>query len=419
MELIYVDTVTKMILSESQQIGMDLFKSGKNIFISGPAGTGKSHLISEIYKECRGDIQVCATTGCASSLLQSVGAKTIHSWSGIGTGVGSSRDVISRINTNKKIVKQWKKINILVIDEISMLSAKTFGLLDDVARSLRNNTLPFGGIQLILTGDFYQLPPVGNQRDPLSSAFCFESDRWGSTIDNVVELTTCFRHVDPLYATIMKEVRIGVISKKNNEILKSRVTKYDKDDIHCIIYPNRYKVDRINSKRLNELDPDTQHVYTPICSDSRYDVHRHEPIELRVGAEVMCTANIETFGVNYLVNGTQGKVVSFRDELPVVSFRNGITRVIGHHEFPTEIDDVQVIHIPLMLAWAITIHKSQGITLESAEIDAGSGIFECGQTYVALSRLKTLDGLYLSGYDVSKIKVNKKVKRFYKEISNQ
>ena len=408
-----------MILSKSQQRGMELFKEGKNIFISGPAGTGKSHLISEIYKECRGNIQVCATTGCAASLLQCVGAKTIHSWSGIGSGVGSSRDVISRINTNKKIMNQWKKINILVIDEISMLSAKTFTLLDDVAKSIRSNPYPFGGIQVILTGDFYQLPPIGNQNDPMSCAFCFESERWGSTIDQVIELTTCFRHADELYATIMNEVRIGVMTKKNNDILKSRVTKCDKDHPHCIIYPNRYKVDRLNNDRLHKLDPETQHIYTPISSNPRYNVHRHEPVELRVGAEVMCTANIETFGVHYLVNGTPGRVVAFRDELPVVSFRSGITRVIGHHEFPTEIEDVHVIHIPLMLAWAITIHKSQGITLQSAEIDAGSGIFECGQTYVALSRLKTLDGLYLSGYDVSKIKVNKKVKRFYKELSTE
>jgi len=405
-----------MILSDSQQHGLDLFRQGKNLFISGPAGTGKSHLINMMHKECLDSktIQVCATTGCAASLLQSIGAKTIHSWSGIGAGTGTSRDVISRIRTNKKIVKQWKKINILIIDEISMLSAKTLNLLDDVARTLRGTPSSFGGIQLVLTGDFYQLPPIGNTRDPLSCAFCFESERWNDIIEDVVELNKCFRHVDPLYAKIMNEVRIGVISKKHHEILKSRVIKCERGDTRCIIYPNRYQVDRVNTTRLNELDAETKQVYAPICSEPRYPITRHQILELRIGAEVMCTANIDTHSSNYIVNGSLGKVVSFSDNLPIVLFRNGVRRMIGHHEFPTDMDDVHVLHIPLMLAWAITIHKSQGITLENAEIDAGSGIFECGQTYVALSRLKTLDGLYLSGYNVSKIKVNKKVKEFYK-----
>ena len=398
-------------LSESQGEAMSLFKKGRNLFISGPAGTGKSYLIDVIFNNAHKKVQVCATTGCAASLLQKVQAKTIHAWSGMGIGVGSTQDVISRIKTNKKIVTHWKSTDVLIIDEVSMLSAKTINLLDDIARSIRKTDLPFGGIQVVLVGDFYQLPPIGNPRDPLTSAFCFESERWGSLIDDVIELSTCFRHVDSLYAKIMNEIRVGVLSKTSNEILKSKVNKTTEHD-HCIIYPNRYQVNKVNEYRLRQLDETTRHVYKPMCLDP-FPLSRYEPVELRVGARVMCTANIDTSGTNYIVNGSPGKVISFKDGYPVVVFKNGAMRVMTRHEFPTDIDDVYVRHIPLMLAWAITIHKSQGITLESAEVDAGSGIFECGQTYVALSRLKTLDGLHLSAYDVRKVKVNRKVKQFY------
>jgi ATP-dependent DNA helicase PIF1 len=235
-------------------------------------------------------------------------------------------------------------------------------------------------------------------------------------IHDVIELSTCFRHVDSLYAKIMNEIRVGILSKTSNDILKSKVNKRMNHD-HCIIYPNRYQVNKVNEHRLRQLDESSKHVYNPMCTEP-FQLSKYEDIELRVGARVMCTANIETSGSNYIVNGSPGKVVSFRDGFPVVVFNNGAMRVMTTHEFPTDIDDVYVRHIPLMLAWAITIHKSQGITLESAEVDAGSGIFECGQTYVALSRLKTLDGLHLSAYDVRKVKVNRKVKQFYKSLNN-
>ena len=401
-------------LSDSQGEAMSLFKKGKNIFISGPAGTGKSYLINVIYNNARMNVQVCATTGCAASLLQKVKAKTIHAWSGMGIGVGSTKDVISRIRTNKKIVSNWKSVDILIIDEVSMLSAKTINLLDDIARALRNIPSPFGGIQIILVGDFYQLPPIGNPHDPLTSAFCFESERWSTLIDDVVELSTCFRHVDSVYAKIMNEIRVGVLTKTSNDILKSKVGKHGNHD-NCIIYPNRYQVNRVNNERLKKLDESTSHVYVPMCTDP-FQLSRYEEVELRVGAIVMCTANIETSGANYIVNGSSGKVISFRDGFPLVLFKNGASRLMTTHEFPTDIDDIYVRHIPLMLSWAITIHKSQGITLENAEVDAGSGIFECGQTYVALSRLKTLDGLHLSAYNVKKVKVNRKVKQFYNDL---
>ena len=212
-----------MELSEEQQIAFNKYVSGDNIFITGPGGTGKSALIKMIYEHAiqfSKNIQVTALTGCAAVLLNCK-AKTLHSWAGIGLGNEPSEKLIEKIINNKFSKKRWIKIDILVVDEISMLSLKLFNVLNEIGMKIRKNRIPFGGIQLIFSGDFFQLPTVGNKNDPDSQRFCFESDVWNIVFnrDCQIQLIKIFRQTDELYCSILNQIRSGKIKRKSNELL--------------------------------------------------------------------------------------------------------------------------------------------------------------------------------------------------------
>lgn len=438
-----------MSLSEEQQKIIDLFIKKENIFITGPAGTGKTFIIKklvEIATERGQNIQVCALTGCAAVLLKCK-AKTLHSWAGIGLANETIDKLVERISNNKYKLMPWKKVDILIIDEVSMMSKKVFELIERLGRVIRKKEhLPFGGIQVILSGDFYQLPPVGT--DTESSLFCFESEKWRETMKNVIVLKKIFRQEDDKFSKILNQIRTGRISSSSYTALQQRVQiKYNKDDKirPTILLPTRKLVNKINQDELDKLECEKKHynlssvdmleqdtfslqdklkrnTFTKQQIDMEIQFLKNsiiadENLILCIGAQVMCVANLELDCELPIVNGSQGIVEAFVDELPLVRFINGRKKIIGYHTWQSEnIPGIGVKQLPLIHAWAITIHKSQGLTLELAEIDAGHDIFECGQTYVALSRVKTLDGLFLSAFNIKKITINKKVKDFYTSI---
>jgi len=291
---------------------------------------------------------------------------------------------------------------------------------------LRNNELPFGGIQIVFLGDFYQLPPVGSRDDPDTQAFCFESADWNSVFDVQIGLTKVFRQRDEIYSKILTQIRRGVIKRSADEILRSRVGLIYKGLIMPTkLYPTKRSVDEVNRKNMEKLEGEENvFLMTTIGKGEKMEYENikkgllvESTLILKVGAQVMCVININNEKTMELCNGSQGVVTGFSMGMPIVQFQNGICRTIGPHIWESErTSNVGVSQIPLILAWAISIHKSQGSTLELAEVDIGSGIFECGQTYVALSRVKSLDGLYLSSYDPSKIQINRKVKEFYEKL---
>jgi ATP-dependent DNA helicase PIF1 len=315
---------------------------------------------------------------------------------------------------------------------------------------VRNNPdEPFGGIQVILFGDFYQLPPVGNKAEPETSRFCFESPVWSYAFprENIIVLTTIFRQKDETYSTILNQIRQGRLKKSNNDFLLSLVGKEPTDAIDFVptkLYPTRQMVDSLNKKEMELLttpehefqlvenilvtQPENQAFHRFFSAEDikreilyiRQNLLCGDTVRLKVGAQVMCVVNIDRTDGEMICNGSQGKVVRFASQTgcPVVRFTDGTEMEMGYHTWKSEqIPGIGVTQIPLILAWAITIHKSQGATLKYADIDVGSGIFECGQTYVAMSRVTGLEGLKLSSFDASKIYVNRKVRDFYDKLA--
>lgn len=450
------------LLSPEQSYALQMFEEGNNLFITGPGGTGKTFLIQHLVKngeDRKKRVQVCALTGCASLLLN-CNARTLHSWTGIKNGRGDADKIIEGIFKNKKSMKAWKTIDVLIVDEVSMLSKRIFELIDYIGKRVRlQKNKAFGGIQVIFTGDFYQLPPVGNTDEIDSSNFCFESEKWYEIfpLENHIELTTIFRQNDPVFQSILSNIRKGKINQEQIDILKKHIDRPFLPEEHngCIptkLFPTKSRVEEYNKYMFETLEGQSYeygYIMKTNCKtflDSNRAIsleelerckHISKAIEqreienltnnsscipllsLKKGANVMCTTNLDLD--SGICNGSIGIITDFQTRMgipiPIVQFSNGIKREIAiqywqSEEYPT----IAIGQFPLCLAWAMTIHKIQGATLSMAEMDIGRNIFENGQTYVALSRVKSLEGLYLSHFYPQNIKVNPKVEAFYSLI---
>jgi len=440
-----------MELSSEQQIAFDKYIQGNNIFITGPGGTGKSALIKKIYQHAihhEKNIHVTALTGCAAVLLN-CNAKTVHSWSHIGLGNGSIEQMVQRINFNRFSKATWRSTQILVIDEVSMLSLKLFDMLNQIGKFIRKSSKPFGGMQVIFSGDFYQLPPVGSKDEPDTTKFCFESTEWNNVFPPScqIQLVKIFRQTDEVYSTILNQIRIGKFKKKSHDLLLSYVGRKPDPDLitePTKLYPIKAKVEHINTTKLNALESEAQiyeinyvtdlkttnkeaekfveYTEKTILAELNYlagNLMCDKEVRIKIGSQVMCIVNYksDSGGGIDICNGSQGIVIGFCEGFPIVKYNNGITRTMYRHVWPSEkIPNIGVSQVPLILAWALTIHKSQGATLDAAEIDVGSEVFACGQTYVALSRVKSLSGLYLTSFDVSRIQIDKKVRQYYEAL---
>jgi ATP-dependent DNA helicase PIF1 len=455
-------------LSQEQHYAYNKFTQNENMFITGQGGTGKTRLIEYLVqnsKERGKTVQVCALTGCATILLpKSCNARTIHSWSGIRLCKGPNKSIVENAIRNKRIKSAWRKTRILIVDEVSMMSIKMFEVLDNIAQVANGNNKPFGGIQMVFVGDFFQLPPVGTAGDADTERFCFESRIWNRVFpaNNHIELKTVFRQIDPLYKEILSQIRTATLTEENIQLLEGNVKRpYDSTKYNgCVppkLYPTRAKADYLNNLMYSKLDGNSYEfecIKKTTCktfiesnkplsiknlergselstSEIEYELQQlintsslQETLCLKEGTVVMCTANICVSSNNGICNGSQGIVLriieSEKGNAPLIKFTNGIERVMNPHyvqsdEYPT----IAIGQIPLRLSWAMTIHKIQGATLPMANIDVGGQIFEYGQTYVALSRVESLDGLYLSAFHAHKIRANQTVIDFYSKMKKQ
>lgn len=422
-------------LTEDQDRALSLLMSGENVFLTGPAGTGKSLIIKRFRDWCQNNKQelaVTATTGKAALLI---GGTTIYSWSGIGLGDGTVDQLLSKIRTRPKYKGRWFNVRTLIIDEISMMSPEIFEKLECIARRIRYSNKPFGGIQLVVVGDFCQLPPVN------FDSFCFESDIWDECIKNVVYLREVLRQSDPLFQEILDEIRMGGCSKEHSDILKSYIGKTCGNKLirPTKLYSRRDAVDSTNKIKLKQLKESgaesrkyratveildknlTNSERNGLVEKMSRDCPADDILEVAVGAQVILLKNLDLeMG---LVNGSRGVVRKFsQDGYPIVLFLNGVKIEVKEEKWEmTEglVPVVAKIQIPLKLGYAVTIHSSQGATMDCVKTDLGTSIFEYGQLYTALSRVRTLEGLTLVAFDEKKVMTHPKVLEYYDFLSRR
>ncbi|XP_037959629.1 ATP-dependent DNA helicase PIF1 [Teleopsis dalmanni] len=408
-------------LCEEQLEVLHACKSGKNVFFTGSAGTGKSFLLKKIISTLPPDGTVAtASTGVAACLI---GGVTLHAFAGIGTGESTLERCV-QLASRSASAQGWRKCKVLIIDEISMVDGKFFEKMEYVARHIRRNDRPFGGIQLILCGDFLQLPPVVSKEVLASSQsqrFCFQSSTWEKCIQCVFELRNVHRQNDPEFIKILNHIRIGHV---NEEIAKRLLaTSKQKIEANGILATqlcsHTNDANSINESKLENLSGE-KILFRAEDSDASMSkqldsqVQAPSQLYLKLNAQVMLLKNIN---VNTgLVNGARGVVIRIEKGIPVVRFKNNVEYICKHEKWSIKSVGGAIFsrrQIPLKLAWAFSIHKSQGLTLDCVEMSL-SKVFEAGQAYVALSRAKSLDSLRVLDFDTKQVWANPQVLQFYK-----
>ncbi|QSZ37191.1 hypothetical protein DSL72_009285 [Monilinia vaccinii-corymbosi] len=460
---------------------------GKSVFFTGSAGTGKSVLMRSIIAALKkkyvrdGDrVAVTASTGLAAC---NIGGVTLHSFGGIGLGKEDVPTLIRKIKKNNKAKLRWTRTKVLIIDEISMVDGDLFDKLEEIARGMRNNGRPFGGIQLVITGDFFQLPPVPDSHQKSRGVkFAFDAVTWGTAIHHTIGLTQVFRQKDPVFANMLNEMRLGKVSQDTIKAFAGmkRAINYEDDLTATELFPTRNEVENSNTSRLRSLHGKSYR-FEAIDSGSITDLGVRDKllsnmmapksIELKKGAQVMLIKNMD----DGLVNGSLGKVVAFMSEksfeiydsnpdilnekensdaeeehkrqsdlakfkqsnflfpstgissngrlFPLVRFSipDGTIRdlLVQPEEWKIELPNGEVqaqrTQLPLILAWALSIHKAQGQTLERVKIDLKK-VFENGQAYVALSRATSQAGLEVQNFDPKKVMAHPRVAEFYNSL---
>lgn len=485
----HVRSVAQVFLSVEQREVIELIKQGKSVFFTGSAGTGKSVLLREAIKELRQKYQnsekigITASTGLAAC---NIGGITLHSFAGVGLGKEGVIDLVKKVKKAKKNMLRWQKTKVLIIDEISMVDAEFYDKLEAVARKLRANEKPWGGIQIVATGDFFQLPPVPDRGKV--SRFSFEAEKW-KELDHTIQLTTVFRQKDEGFVMMLNQMRTGQLTTRTIDAFKSltRTPQYADGMDPTELFPTREEVDRANATRMRAIPGSSQTFFAEDSGQFTGEFREKllsncmapKALELKKGAQVMLIKNRD----ETLVNGSLGVVIGFMNERlytfaldeedgtldetmlrdspwtdeelaacekspsgkrkmiklmnmqqnnvsakvwPVVRFKVPGGRTDIHQlmlpeswKFETPSGEIQACRkqVPLILAYAISIHKAQGQTIERVKVDLGR-VFEKGQAYVALSRAVSQEGLQVLRFDAKKVMAHPKVAAFYRELQD-
>jgi len=381
-------------------------------------------MFMKVYQHSR-QIAVTSTTGTSALLLNGT---TVHSYLGIGYGNGTVKSIVEKICLWSWLKKRWVELDCLFIDEISMMDPEVFDKLEEIARIVRRSVAPFGGIQIVLSGDFLQLPCVG------SNSFCFEAKCWNKCINKTVYLNEIMRQGDNIFQEVLNKIRVGKIDTQVKKVLNSRIGVKLNNDYGIKptgLYSHNSDVDLINDEELDNLASDGRQFYeykmdtvvysgvtnkTAALEKFKKYCTAPEILQLCVGAQVMLLKNLDI--PNGLANGSRGVVTSFVSDIPKVRFLNGEERIIEQNVWEIEENDKKILRaqqIPLKVAYAISIHKSQGCSLDYAEIDL-SCVFEYGQSYVALSRVKSLEGLSIIDINYDYIQAHPKATAYYESL---
>jgi ATP-dependent DNA helicase PIF1 len=456
---------------EYKEIKRYVFEEKRNIFLTGLGGTGKSQALLCIKRDCELKGIICYTTSTTGISGYNIRGQTIHRFSGIGIADKGIEIILRKISKNKDCIKRLKDCQILILDEISMLGLNTFTIIDKVLKHFRKNKLPFGGVQLVLTGDFLKLPPIVDE-------YCFESDLWEKFNLKIIKMNRPYRYKSKKHFEMLKRIRLGKHTKEDVKILETRVKafkEYEKviqDPVKCIqeysrinknickiiskyvnfesivkpvrLYSTKVDVNTFNKNELDKL-PGKEHIF--IATDNAVSIKNGEELDiedlkyhkeymdtfisnkiiLKENAQVILTKNLDV--ESGLSNGSSGIILSItygeinenKNPIIKVQFKHGITENITIEEFVNEDNKIKYIRkqIPLILGFASTIHRSQGMTLDYAIIDLGNTLFQEALGYVAISRLKTLDGILIMKLMATKIKANKRALEFEESIEDE
>ena len=407
----------------TQAEALAILKTGANVFLTGEPGSGKTHTINQYVahlRSCGIEPGITASTGIAAT---HIGGYTIHSWSGIGVRRDLTKYDLDRIGQNRNVVRRVGNARILIIDEVSMLSARTLSMIDAVCRELRRNHQPFGGLQVILVGDFFQLPPINRRNEDEGTQesfspneeqerFAFFAPAWHTLNPLVCYLSEQHRQEDAVFLEFLSALRSAGIVESHRVLLRTRYLPKPRDGI-TQLYSHNVDVDQINNEELEKLEGNVK-VFEmesrgpeKLVASLKRGCLSPEMLSLKIGARVMFTKNDVT--THRYVNGTLGIVTGFSSEgHPIVKTNAGKTIFAEPDEWHIEDGGrvlARIIQIPLRLAWAMTVHKSQGMSLDAAHMDL-SDTFEYGQGYVALSRVRTLAGLTLAGLNQRALEVH-------------
>ncbi|MDO8505743.1 MAG: AAA family ATPase [bacterium] len=401
----------------NQEQALAILKTGANVFLTGEPGAGKTHTVNAYvsYLRSRGvEPAITASTGIAAT---HIGGMTIHSWSGIGIARKLDKSDLRSIATSKYIAPRATRTRVLIIDEVSMLAPETLTMVDMVCRAIKENSQPFGGLQVVFVGDFFQLPPVQKfeESDTTQVAlltetvgrFAYESSAWARANPTVCYLTEQYRQDDQEFLSVLTAIRRNEFNEDHARSIESRKITRERAPEHAPkLFTHNADVDRVNANMLAKLQG-APHEFSmssqgksALVSALKKGCLSPETLYLKVGASVMCTKNNPKEG---FVNGTLGTITGFSKEsgAPIIKIRNGRQIEIEPMDWIVEDNGMvraRITQFPLRLAWAITVHKSQGMSMDEAVMDL-SGVFEFGQGYVALSRVRRLSGLHLLGWN--------------------
>jgi nucleoside-triphosphatase THEP1 len=423
----------------TQEQALNILKTGANVFLTGEPGAGKTHTINifvDYLRRCDVEPAVTASTGIAAT---HIGGMTIHSWSGIGIKTKLDKYDLDKITSSEYIVKRINRTKVLIIDEVSMLSANTLDMIDMVCREIKQNAEAFGGIQIVLVGDFFQLPPIIKKdftekkqnslivENKNSGIFACDGGAWQRARPIICYLTEQHRQDDKDFLQMLSGIRANKFSEKNLEYLNSRQIEHeDMPENITKLFSHNFNVDKVNDTELSKLEEEKKSFeMSSSGNDKLVEILKKgclspENLELKIGAVVMCTKNNQK---EHFVNGTLGKIVGFEEfsGYPIIKNRNGREIIIAPMDWVVEENGkirAQITQIPLRLAWAITVHKSQGMSMDAAVMDL-SQVFEYGQGYVALSRVRRLSGLYLLGINEHALKVSPEILKKDIDFKNQ
>lgn len=409
----------------------DFIRNGDNVFVTGFAGTGKSYILNKLKEKYKKKLTITSTTGIAAV---NVKGQTLHSWAGVGLCRNPINVTVDKIRQRPTQFRQIVGCKILAIDEISMLNVETFQYVNEVLKQVRENDKPFGGIQVLFIGDFFQLPPV-EQGESFERRYCFETELWDELELKNVVLKRNFRQNEEDFIKALSDMRINRLTEEDIDLLETRCVDEDDGEILHIFSTNE-EANRYNSVKFNAID---EPIVKFVAKDGVYrgkslvyegfmprekmildifnkNCRADREIFLKKDCRVMLLVNMDFD--RGLINGSCGVIQGFNDETINITFDNGVNANIPMHEFEYYYNDKVValrLQYPLKLAYGITIHKSQGMTLDKLVVDC-KRVFECGQVYVAMSRVKTLGGLYLRHFEPTQVLADNKVARFYRNI---